>query len=162
MLKNVVMGKEQIEAILPHRGEWLMIDSAELEREVNRLTVEYHVPENPNWAIGHFPGKPIMPGVLLAEVGNQAFALLALLSSSENQTESLTILDSGSFKIHSLVKPGQSLIIVADFDASQEVDKRERAGRYSIYLKKNEETKKLVCIGTVTGEMVPKRLLNKL
>lgn len=162
MSKKIEMDREQIEAILPHRGEWLMLDRV-VKMVMGQLKVEYHVPENPNWVSGHFPGEPIMPGVLLVEIGNQAFALLALLSSMKNKFESFTILDGGNFQINHLVKPGQDLVITVQFDHSQKVNKRERVGTYNIYLAEYHEGRLPICSGTVFGKLVPKRLfkLNK-
>jgi beta-hydroxyacyl-ACP dehydratase FabZ len=70
-----------IEAILPHRAPFLMIDHVELvdgDRIVARKTVAADEP----FFQGHFPGHPIMPGVLIVEAMAQAGAVLAARQTS--------------------------------------------------------------------------------
>ena len=70
-----------IEAILPHRAPFLMIDHVELverDRIVARKTVSADEP----FLAGHFPGHPVMPGVLIIEALAQTGALLAAQQSS--------------------------------------------------------------------------------
>jgi beta-hydroxyacyl-ACP dehydratase FabZ len=65
-----------IEAILPHRAPFLMIDHVDVvdgERIVARKTVAADEP----YLQGHFPGNPIMPGVLIVEAMAQAGAVFA-------------------------------------------------------------------------------------
>ena len=89
-----------IEAILPHRAPFLMIDHVELvesDRIVARKTVAAAEP----LLVGHFPGHPIMPGVLIIEALAQAGALLAARQSSFDplrQVMYLMTIDKAKFR----------------------------------------------------------------
>jgi beta-hydroxyacyl-ACP dehydratase FabZ len=89
-----------IEAILPHRAPFLMIDHVELvesDRIVARKTVAAAEP----LLRGHFPGHPIMPGVLIIEALAQAGALLAARQSSFDplrQVMYLMTIDKAKFR----------------------------------------------------------------
>jgi len=70
-----------IEAILPHRAPFLMIDHVELV-EADRIVARKTVAANEPFFQGHFPGYPIMPGVLIIEAMAQAGAVLAARQST--------------------------------------------------------------------------------
>ena len=57
-----------VEDLIPHRHELRLLDRVLAYDASDALAVGvYDVPANPFWARGHFPGRPIMPGVLVAE-----------------------------------------------------------------------------------------------
>jgi 3-hydroxyacyl-[acyl-carrier-protein] dehydratase len=70
-----------IQAILPHRAPFLMIDHVEMVDE-NRIVARKAVAVNEPYFQGHFPGHPIMPGVLIVEALAQAGAVLAASQSA--------------------------------------------------------------------------------
>jgi beta-hydroxyacyl-[acyl carrier protein] dehydratase FabZ len=70
-----------IEAILPHRAPFLMIDHVELV-EPDRIVARKTVTADEPFFQGHFPGCPIMPGVLIIEALAQAGAVLGAQRSS--------------------------------------------------------------------------------
>src|SRR6266704_1160828 len=73
----------QIQAILPHRYPFLLIDRIlELERK-KRIVAIKNVTVNEPFFVGHFPGFPIMPGVLIVEAMAQTGGVL-LLSEVDN------------------------------------------------------------------------------
>ena len=66
--------RAEIEATIPHREPFLFVDRV-LEREADGLTSEWTVPADADWFRGHYPGRPVMPGVLLLEHVFQSAAL---------------------------------------------------------------------------------------
>ncbi len=101
----------QIQAILPHRYPFLLIDRV-LEMEPRKKIVALkNVTINEPFFAGHFPGTPIMPGVLLVEAMAQAGAvlLLAEIGGSENQLVVFTGIERARFRRP--VIPGDQLRI---------------------------------------------------
>lgn len=66
--------REQIMQILPHREPMLLVDRAEIIGDES--VSEYTIPEDPYFTKGHFPGNPIVPGVILCEIMAQGSVLL--------------------------------------------------------------------------------------
>lgn len=100
--------------LLPHRYPLLLIDRV-LDYEIdNSLTAIKNVTVNEPFFQGHFPGRPIMPGVLLLESMAQASAVLFYESLGENKPEGNVIylfvgVDKARFKRP--VEPGDQLTI---------------------------------------------------
>jgi 3-hydroxyacyl-[acyl-carrier-protein] dehydratase len=65
------MTREEIKQILPHREPMLLLDSTSLEAD-GSARARYRIPEDPWFCQGHFPGNPIVPGVILCEIMAQA------------------------------------------------------------------------------------------
>lgn len=69
------MNREAIERAIPHREPFLLLDRV-VEQGEGWLLAEWTVPAQAEWFRGHFPQRPITPGVLLAEHTFQAAAVL--------------------------------------------------------------------------------------
>lgn len=102
------LGIEEIQAIIPHRPPFLLVDQIlELEpgkSAVGIKNVSIHEP----YFQGHFPGYPIMPGVLIVEALAQVGSV-ALLSLPANQGKIGFFAGIDSFRFRKPVKPGDVL-----------------------------------------------------
>ncbi|MGH7987487.1 MAG: 3-hydroxyacyl-ACP dehydratase FabZ [Candidatus Binataceae bacterium] len=100
---------ERILRLLPHRFPFLLIDRV-LELEADRALTLKNVTINEPFFVGHFPGMPIMPGVLIVEALAQSAAVLALGIIGERRSVfMLTGLDK--VRLRRRVIPGDQLRI---------------------------------------------------
>ena len=111
--------------ILPHRYPILLVDRV-VEFEANkRIKALKNVTINEPFFMGHFPHRPVMPGVMMLEALAQAAALLSFASSGEAPDENTVVyflgIDGARFK--RVVEPGDQLILEASID-------RAKAGIY--------------------------------
>ncbi len=100
---------KEILDILPHRYPFLMVDRIiELELNVRAVGIK-NVTVNDNFFQGHFPGNPIMPGVLLVEALAQVGGILA--SKSGATGKAVYFLSIEKVKFRKPVVPGDQLIL---------------------------------------------------
>ena len=141
MIKPRVMERSEIETLIPHRSPFLWIDRVEeLEPGVRCVAVKFVDPANPVFA-GHFPAKPILPGVFLIEaVAQTAGVMLGSatpeVSAKGNEGAVALLAAVNRFKFLKPVTPGQTL---------------------RVETKKLTEALQMACIGGtvwVDGEMV--------
>ena len=116
---NTVIGPldiRRVMAALPHRYPLLLVDRVERLVRDRSITAIKAVSMNEQFFQGHFPGRPIMPGVLIVEAMAQAAGILAV--------ESLGLADSGklvyfmaieSAKFRAPVEPGCLLTLDVEF-----------------------------------------------
>ena len=67
--------KEELKKYMPHRDPMLLVDNTRLGDD-GIVTSEYTIPDDPYYTRGHFPGFPIVPGVILCEIKAQGSVLL--------------------------------------------------------------------------------------
>ncbi len=108
-------GREEIERILPHREPFLLIDEV-LELEPGtRVRARKRVREDEWYFPGHFPGRPVMPGVLLVEAMAQTGAVL-VLSSDENAGKLALFAGIHECRFKRIVEPGDDLELTCDLE----------------------------------------------
>jgi 3-hydroxyacyl-[acyl-carrier-protein] dehydratase len=101
----------QIKQYLPHRYPLLLVDRVLDWESGKRLTALKNVTINEEFFNGHFPHKPVMPGVLMIEALAQSAALLAFLSMGQKPDDNAVVsfvgIDGARFKRP--VEPGDQL-----------------------------------------------------
>ena len=71
---NDSLNKDQIKELLPHREPMLLIDELINIKKLSSATAIVNVKKDSFFVKGHFPGEPVMPGVLIVEAFGQAAA----------------------------------------------------------------------------------------
>lgn len=99
------MRREEIMTILPHRDPMLLLD--EVENQDGVAIGHYKVRGDEFFLQGHFPGKPMVPGVILCEILAQSACVLMKDAMSENTLPVYTGLNHVKFR--SPVKPGDTV-----------------------------------------------------
>jgi len=100
---------EEIMKVLPHRYPFLLVDRIIEIEEKKRIVGLKNVTINEPFFQGHFPGHPIMPGVLIIEAMAQVGGMLLLGSVSEPETKVVYFMSLDNVKFRRPVKPGDQL-----------------------------------------------------
>ena len=103
-----MLNKEQIKEIIPQREPFLMIDEVEEYIPGESCIAYKNVNENEWYFKGHFPGNPIMPGVLIVEALAQTGAV-AILSMKENKGKNALFGGIDKLRFKRQVVPGDKL-----------------------------------------------------
>ncbi|HEX4044827.1 MAG TPA: 3-hydroxyacyl-ACP dehydratase FabZ [Gammaproteobacteria bacterium] len=106
-----VMDIHEILKLLPHRYPFLLIDRV-LDMELNKSLVALkNVSMNEAFFNGHFPGRPVMPGVLIIEAMAQAGAILAYKSTHTSAEKGTLFYFAGidNARFRRVVEPGDQL-----------------------------------------------------
>jgi len=108
-------GRAEIEAILPHREPFLLIDEVVEFEPGKRVVARKSVREDEWYLSGHFPGRPVMPGVLIVEAMAQTGAV-AVLSQEENQGRIVYFAGIDDCRFKRVVEPGDQLELTCELD----------------------------------------------
>ena len=96
------LNKEQIKDLLPHREPMLLIDELRDIKKLHSATAVVFVKKESFFVQGHFPGEPVMPGVLIVEAFGQAAAALTAhgldKSTYENKLVFLMSVEKARFR----------------------------------------------------------------
>lgn len=114
--KEVLLDIEAIRAILPHRYPFLLVDKIIEMKEDEGIVGIKNVTFNEPFFQGHFPERPIMPGVLIIEALAQTAGVL-MLSKTENQGKLAYLIAVDKVKLRKPVLPGDQLVL--DIKVSQ-------------------------------------------
>jgi 3-hydroxyacyl-[acyl-carrier-protein] dehydratase len=144
----MTFGIQEILGFLPHRYPFLLIDRiVEFER-AKRVVALKNVSINEPFFQGHFPGAPIMPGVLVIEAMAQAGAVLMLSEMPDREKKLAVFTGIDNAKFRKQVVPGDQIRIEVDV-----LSFRSRAGRMQgrAYI-----DGKVACEATLTCMIVPR------
>ncbi len=87
-----ILDVEGIQKLIPHRSPFLLVDRVVSFEASRKIVAWKSVTINEPFFTGHFPGKPVMPGVLILEALAQTAALLAMMSLGPDEAGKLTFL----------------------------------------------------------------------
>jgi len=130
---STVLNVEDIKALIPHRYPMLLIDRVVDIHQGDSATGIKNVTANEHFFEGHFPGHPVMPGVLVVEAMAQTAGVLALYSEGEeagNKIVYFMTINDAKFRkpvtpgdvLHLKVKLEQARGPVSKFSGIAEVD----------------------------------------
>ena len=96
------MNREELKKYLPHREPMLLVDEVEIDEE-GVAHAKYRIREDEFFCRGHFPGNPIVPGVIQCEIMAQSCVLLV-----KDEVQGKTTLYTGinNVKFKNIVRPG--------------------------------------------------------
>ena len=110
--KDFLLDSEQIKKILPHRYPFLLVDRV-LEMSDTRIVAIKNISASEPFFQGHFPQKPVMPGVLIIEALAQAGGVM-MLSRNENRQKLAFLVAVDSARFRKMVVPGDQLKLQVD------------------------------------------------
>ena len=112
---SVALGREQIEEILPHRDPFLFLDEVTVLEPGSRVVARKRVREDEWFLTGHFPGRPIMPGVIIVEAMAQTGAV-AVLADEANRGKLALFAGINDVRFKRMVLPGDELEVICEVE----------------------------------------------
>lgn len=109
------MNREEIKQILPHREPMLLVDTVTVADGI--ATGTYFVRGDEFFLQGHFPGNPVVPGVILCEMMAQSACGLLLQGVAPGSTPYFTSLNKVRFK--QVVYPGDTVVFTCSITAQK-------------------------------------------
>lgn len=107
----MILDASGIQAILPHRYPFLLVDTIEEMEQWKRIVGIKNVTINESYFQGHFPGQPVMPGVLIIESMAQTGGLLLLKEVPDREKKLLYFVAIDNARFRRPVIPGDQLRI---------------------------------------------------
>ncbi len=109
-----MLNTDDIRRILPHRYPFLMVDKVLEIKLDERIIGIKNVTINEPYFVGHFPERPVMPGVLIVETLAQVGAILYILSLKSEGNAQIYFMGIDKFKFRKPVVPGDQLRLEVD------------------------------------------------
>ena len=110
-----VMDVNRVMELLPHRYPFLLIDKVTECEPGNKIVAYKNVTVNEPFFQGHFPQKPVMPGVLIIEAMAQATCILALESEQVSNSAIFLLVGVDKARFKRQVEPGDQLVLEMEF-----------------------------------------------
>lgn len=139
------MNQDEIKKYLPHREPMLLVEEAYIDED-GVAHSKYRIKEDEFFTRGHFPGNPIVPGVIQCEIMAQSCAILVKDEIPGHMTL-YAGLDKVRFK--NIVKPGDLCEVTATLE--------DRRGQMFFCKAELKVGKKLCCKGNLSFALVPKQ-----
>ena len=112
-LNTVEMDREGIAKILPHRDPLALLDGVHMvDREKGLLVASMKVHDEMFWVPGHFPGNPVLPGVVLVEASAQASSLMYKLLMPEVADKLMVFGGVDNVRFRGIVRPGDQVVLL--------------------------------------------------
>lgn len=105
------MDINEIQSIIPHRYPFLLIDRIIEIEPLKRIVAIKNVTINEPFFEGHFPGAPVLPGVIIIEAMAQAGAVLLLREVKDREDKLLYFTSIEEARFRKPVRPGDQLVI---------------------------------------------------
>lgn len=143
-MSEIVMDTAAVKKLLPHREPFLFIDAV---TRIDGRSIEAYRDIRPDefYFPGHFPGYPVLPGVLMVEAIAQAGILIVLVAEEDRRGRKTLFAGIESVRFRRPVRPGERVVLQAEI----------AAGRAGVYKIKGSASVggELACEALVTGAL---------
>ena len=109
-MDEVILNKEQIKKVIPHRDPMLLLDEVIGMEEEKNITTKFYIDPSREIFKGHFPEEPVLPGVYTVEIMAQTSDVL-ILSCERYKGKIPLFIGIDKVKFLSKIKPGDTLEI---------------------------------------------------
>jgi len=146
-MNDIVLDKEKIRSLIPHRYEMEQIDAILKFDKDKRLIVGLKdVRPDEFWVRGHIPGRPLFPGVLMIEASAQLASVFSRLMGINSGDKFIGFSGIDRVKFRGTVVPGDKLLVI--------IKCTDLNNRRAIFETQGVVNGKMVFEGTITGMMI--------
>ncbi len=110
----MLMDVNEIQSIIPHRFPFLLVDAIVELEPAKRIVGIKSVTMNEPFFAGHFPGHPVMPGVLIVEAMAQVAAVMVLREVHDRENKLVYFMGIDEARFRQPVVPGDQLTIIVE------------------------------------------------